>query len=76
MCSGKSVCIRKYVNNRFVILFPCILHLPVNQCEEGVVFSHSHVGSGMMFGSSLPYQDIPGFDFLSAEYFDSQPFAV
>lgn len=47
----------------------------VNEGEKGVVLSHSHVLSGVMYGSSLTYYYIACFGELTAEDFYSKSFA-
>lgn len=40
-----------------------------------MVFSNTHVFSGMMNSTSLTNQNITGLSILSTEYFDTQSFA-
>ena len=44
--------------------------------EEGVVFTNSHVSSGVEFCSSLTNDDAAGVDALASKYFDSESLGI
>lgn len=44
---------------------------PIYKGIQGVVFSYAYVSGGMMFGATLPDQDIACNDLLAAKFLDA-----
>jgi hypothetical protein len=48
----------------------------VGERIKGMIPAQPDIKSGIMSGTSLADNNIPGFDYLTAEKFHSQPFAL
>jgi len=48
----------------------------VSECEKRVIRAFFDIISRTEFGSALANDDISGFDFLSTEFFDAEPFRL
>ena len=47
----------------------------VNESEESVVLTHTHVETGMVNGATLTLEDVTGFAMLTAENLYTESFA-
>jgi hypothetical protein len=56
-----------------IAVFSFEFHKSVNQCEQSVISTHSHIFAGMNGGALLPDDYIAGPHKLSAESFDTKP---
>ena len=51
------------------------VHYSVAESEEGMVFTHSHVLTGVVDSAALTNDDVASDAFLTAKYFHAQAFA-
>ena len=62
-------------NKRFVFSSFFKDYCALGKGKQRVIFSHSDVCAGMVFGSSLTDDNVTGNYLLAAKYFDTQSFA-
>lgn len=67
---------RDYRNVRLVLFLLCEDYLTGYKCIEGVVLAHSHIGSRIVHGASLAYDDVACLYDLTTELLHSQSFAM
>ena len=60
----------------FVVSLAGEFHGAVNKGIEGVVLSHAYVEVGVVDGASLADDDVAGLNDLTAEFLESESFAM
>ena len=60
-------CCGDYRNVALVVTSLLELYSTVNKCIECVVRTHTHVLTGMVYCTSLTYDDVTGLAYLTAE---------
>jgi hypothetical protein len=63
-------------NVRPVIPFLCELHGTIDHGEKRVVLANANILARVVYGATLPDQDVPGFHNLPSKKLDSQSFAL
>ena len=61
------LCCGDYRNVALVVTSSLELYSTVNKCVECVVRTHTHVLTGMVYCTSLTYDDVTGLAYLTAE---------
>ena len=67
---------RNYRYVRFIFPLACELYSSVNESIECVVLAHTDVAVRIVDCSSLTYNDVSGFNYLTAEFLEAQSFAM
>ncbi len=55
-----------------VFVFSFKFDFAVDQCEDGVVFTHTNTVSEVEFGSTLTDNDVTGTNYFATEFFDTK----
>src|SRR5699024_3449276 len=64
-----------YADVRPAVGLLCEGNRSVHEGEQGVVFAHSHILAGIVYGTPLAYDDIARFGEFAAEQLHSEPLA-
>jgi len=69
LCFLAKLCLSSgdYRNVALVVTSLLELYSAVNECVECVVRTHSHVLTGMVYCTSLTYDDVTGLAYLATE---------
>ena len=65
-----------YANVRLTRRLLAELNCTVNQCEESVVLTHTHVVTGVVYSTSLTYDDVAGLSELTTEKLYTESLAL
>ena len=65
-----------YVNKRLAVCFLVEAYGTINECEEGVVFTHTYVLTRIVNSTPLTDENVASFCKLTAEQFYAESFAL
>ena len=65
-----------YANERFAVCFLAESYGTVYECKESVVFTHTHVLAGVVYGTTLADENVACFCKFTAEQFNAESFAL